>query len=368
MRRAHSLALRPAQVRSKHARCRTRVVSSIRNHTRLPWLGAALVGSLAHAQGPTSEPAPPPTVAQELARLRARIDAPFAPYAPYVTGPLFLGDDELDAIPEANSNHVLSRPWFDNVDLHGFAAVTYLDSGRAGSAPGGEFSLKEATLFLEAEAWENVAVVVELWAARYYYGNRFKANELYVDVGGLGTEDAQLGLRAGGFEVPFGEEYLRWDAHETPLIVFSAADPYGVDDGLELYGALGPVGWIAALSNGGDEGGYGKLFTGKVYGDVFRELYLSESVLASGTTNGSSLFLSGNRIGPVGANGSSTLGASPSDEVEATCWELDARVGGARRGSLLLQLGGGRIASYAARAPSRRPGARDRTRGARRTR
>jgi hypothetical protein len=313
---------------------------------RLLWIAPLVAGPLLHAQESGGTENVPEPVRRELLDLRARLDAlEGRPAPPVEPEPVDLSDDELSSLPAANSNHVLSRRWFENIDLSGFAAVTYLDTGGTGTNRHGSFLLKEATLFLEAEVWEHASLFTEIWLQRYLYGDRFSANELHFRLDGLfaGENGRGLGLKVGRFELPFGEEYLRWDAHETPLIVFSAADPYGVDEGLELFGAAGPVGWIASLSTGtfgnGADDAAGKLVAAKLYGDVGSDLYLSGSVLSSGKTAQSALTLSGNAITPVGAAGSSTLGASPSDEVAALCWEVDARIAAKRCANLYLGLG-----------------------------
>jgi hypothetical protein len=313
---------------------------------RLLWIAPLVAGPLLHAQETAEGTDVPESVRQELLDLRARLDALEGRPAPFVEPvAVDLSDDELSSLPAANSNHVLSRRWFENFDLRGFAAFTYLDTGRTGTNPNGSFFVKEATLFLDAEVWEHATISSEIWLARYLFGDRFTANELYLRLDGLfaGADGRGLGLKVGRFELPFGEEYLRWDAHETPMIIFSAADPYGVDEGLELFGRAGPVGWIASLSTGtfgnGADDAPGKLAAAKLYGDVGPDLYLSGSVLSSGKAAQSALALSGTALNPVGAAASSSLGASPSDEVEALCWEIDAKIAARRRANLYVGFG-----------------------------
>lgn len=314
--------------------------------SRLRWVAPLVLGAAAGAQDASVPLLDEPVVdvEHELALLRARIAALEAapPASDDARGPVDLAGDELASIPRANGNHVLSRPWFDNLSISGFAAVTWLDSGGTGSVSGGAFFVKEATLFVDADVWKNTSVFIELWAGRYFYGDRFRANELYVEVRELGGSNA--GARVGRFEIPFGEEYLRWDAPEHPLINFTAADPYGVDAGVELYGSVGGLGWVVAVANGDeDDSTSGPLVALKAYGDLHRDVFLSGSLLSTGSVEASTLRLSGTEIGPVGADGPSTGGTSPSEDVEALCWEADARLFGQRRAALLTQLGGARI-------------------------
>jgi hypothetical protein len=298
------------------------------------------------AQELAEDPPSPPPVWEELLRLHGRIDAlergQEAPVASEPV-PIDLSGDEQSAL-EPNADHVLSRPWYENLTLRGHAALTYLDTGGTGTAEHGSFLIKEASLFLDAQVWERAFVVTEVWLSRFQFGNGMSLGDFYLQLTDLaGSEGAAgLGLKAGRFEIPFGEEYLRWDANETPWISFTAADPYGMDEGLELYGPLGPLGWIAAVTNGNGSGaddGASKQFCGKLYSEPTDDLYFSGSVLSLGETESSALRLSGSPIMPVGSGGASSAGTSPSDDVDALCWELDARLGAARRAGLNLQIG-----------------------------
>ena len=60
-----------------------------------------------------------------------------------------------------------------------------------------------------------------------------------------------LNVRAGRIDVPFGEEYLMRDAIDNPLISHSLPDIWGVDEGIELYGAAGKFSYVVAVQNGG---------------------------------------------------------------------------------------------------------------------
>src|SRR3989442_1402379 len=69
-----------------------------------------------------------------------------------------------------------------------------------------------------------------------------------------------LNIRAGRFDIAFGEEYLTRDAIDNPLISHSLQDFWGVDEGLEFYGTLAKVSYVLAVQNGGEAGG-GRDFT-----------------------------------------------------------------------------------------------------------
>ncbi len=303
---------------------------------------------VAAAQELQEDPPIPPPVWEEILRLRARLEALEREHDPLATSrateSIDLSGEEVQPLP-TTSEHVLARPWYDNIALSGYGALAYLDSGGTGTTSDGSFVVKEASLFLDAQVWERTSFFTEVWLARYQFGTGFSLNEYYLQFSNLFAPDGEqgLGVKAGKFELPFGEEYLRWDANETPLITFSAADPYGVDEGVELYGALGPVHWITAVTNGatgsGADDGPAKLGVAKLYGDLNQDLYWSASVLGTGTTQRSALRLGGSTITSVGFEGDSSAGTSPSDEVKSLCWELDTRIASTRVAHLNLQFG-----------------------------
>ena len=94
------------------------------------------------------------------------------------------GDDELPSV-EPNRNHVLSRPWYDNFRISGYAAVTFFDTGDAGSTDDGTFVVKEATLFLDAQLWKDVELASEIRLLRYLFGGSLTIGELYLSPIGL---------------------------------------------------------------------------------------------------------------------------------------------------------------------------------------
>jgi hypothetical protein len=71
------------------------------------------------------------------------------------------------------------------------------------------------------------------------------------DISKLWGKTGQLNARLGRMDIPFGEEYLTRDVIDNPLISHSLSDFWGVDEGLELYGALGKFNYVAAVQNGG---------------------------------------------------------------------------------------------------------------------
>ncbi len=318
--------------------------------SRTPWIVPLLLVSGAQAQELEEEQPSVQSLLEELRELHARLDALEADREPPLGeydegGGIDLSGEELASIDGANSNHVLSQPWFENVDLGGYGALDYLDSGNAGTTPDGSFLVKEASLFLDAQVWERMSLYTEIWYTRYSFVNQFTLGEFYAQFTGLFAGDdggRGLGVRVGRVYIPFGENYLWWDATENPLITFSAADPYGFDRGVVIYGDLGPAHWISSVTNGSlsaADDAAAKLVSGKVYGEPCGDLYLSASLLTTGNTERSAFRLGDNFITPVGVGASSSVGASPNDEVNTTCWELDAELGESLRASLALQVG-----------------------------
>jgi hypothetical protein len=311
-----------------------------------------MVGTVrAQELGGDEHPPVPSPVLDELRRLRARVDALENAHstgdAPMAQSSIDLSGEELTSIQSPAENHVLSRPWFENVDLSGYAAFTYLDTGGEGTSPDGSFLVKEASLFVDAEIWDRVFFHDETWIVRFPNSDQFMVGELYANMRNVfaAEEGDGLGLKVGRFELPFGEDYLRWDANETRWISFTAADPYGIDEGVEIYGALGGAHWFAAITIGsgggnGSDDGPAKLGALKLYGNPGQDLYTSLSLLTTGSSTRTALRLSGTSLTPVGAGGAaSALGASPSEQVDTSCWEVDARIAESRRVNVGLQFG-----------------------------
>jgi hypothetical protein len=86
--------------------------------------------------------------------------------------------------------------------------------------------------------WGDVYFFTELNLATRESGDLdLRVGELYLDfedVSKLWGHDRQLNVRAGRFDIPFGEEYLARDAIDNPLISHSLVDLWGVDEGIEL--------------------------------------------------------------------------------------------------------------------------------------
>ncbi len=204
-----------------------------------------------------------------------------------------LGQREADthaaAEPTAESL-IPARSAFNRIHLRGEGAVAFSDSQANGQFPNHEFRVDEARLYLEAPIWGEVYFFGELnLYQREEHEIDLRAGEVFIDAENLSKlwgEDRQLNLRAGRFNIPFGEEYLLRHAIDNPLISHSVTDLWGVNEGLEVYGALGPFRYVAAVQNGpynvvrdfnGD-----KTFTGRLAYEPFKWLHLSGSALRTG--------------------------------------------------------------------------------------
>ncbi|HYG21323.1 MAG TPA: hypothetical protein VEH04_00980 [Verrucomicrobiae bacterium] len=146
-----------------------------------------------------------------------------------------------------------------NLHLSGEAGIAFFNTGSAGFAPHSEFRVDEARIYLEAPIWNEVYFFGELnLATREDSDLSAKLGEFYLDfenISQLWGRDTQLNLRIGRLEIPFGEEYLHRDAIDNPLISHSLADFWGIDPGVELYGALGKFSYVLAVQNGSAENG-----------------------------------------------------------------------------------------------------------------
>lgn len=141
------------------------------------------------------------------------------------------------------------------VIISGEGGLAFFDSGSDGQFPNSEFRVDEAKLFLDAQVIERVYFFTELnITTRELMNTAVQFGELYVDfeeVSRLWGNDRLLNVRVGRLDIPFGEEYLSRDAIDNPLISHSVTDFWGVDEGVEIYGAVGRFDYVVAVQNGG---------------------------------------------------------------------------------------------------------------------
>ena len=243
-----------------------------------------------------------------------------------------LSPQQQHSIEDVNNSNVLSNPWWRNFDISGFGAAGYYDTGSAGTRDNGGFEIKEASLFVTAEVWDDVEFFIELQTNRLGKDNdKFsRTGEVYVHFHDISlTDSVTVGLKLGRIDIPFGEEYLWQDAIDNPLITNSAAYPYGWDEGLLVYGDIHGLGWIAAITDGTDdrstEENSDKALNFKIYGRPIESLDLSLSMMTNGDVSKSAIEFGGSHFRPVGVAHQSTAGISPSTEVDGDLLEFNAK-------------------------------------------
>ena len=141
------------------------------------------------------------------------------------------------------------------LNLSGEGAVAYFGGQRNALFSTDVFRLDELKLFLEAALGGSAYLFSEIDVFnRDSNSGAWRSGELYLELEGVSRiwgSDGQLTLRLGRVDIPFGEEYAQRDAIDNPLISHSVADFWGVDEGIEAYGSLGKLQYVAAFQNGG---------------------------------------------------------------------------------------------------------------------
>lgn len=170
------------------------------------------------------------------------------------------------------------------------AAFTYFRTGRNGQFPEGEFRADDPTVRIEAPVMKDVYFFTELNLLRRETNSEaFELGEMYVDFENVSARWGQPGLlsvRAGRINIPFGEEYQRRGPLANPLISHSLPDIWGVDEGLEVYGSIGPASYVLAVQNGGvsrlRDHHRDKAVTARVGWQPRRWLHVSASAMRTG--------------------------------------------------------------------------------------
>lgn len=265
-----------------------------------------------------------------------------------------LSGDELPAIPsEQQSTEVLARPWYRNLTLSGFGTGGAVWTEDAGSDSHASFLTYQGQLEVDAEAWEAIHVYSELSLTQVGHEDdqNVRVGELYVHFRDAGEtffrRPGTVGVKVGRMDIPFGEDYLTRDVLDNPLVTWSAAIPYGIDEGIVVHAKLGEQhkwGWTAGWMNGNLQRSHDddleKFLSFKLHGNPTDDLYVSASGYWNGDTDSSAIGLGGTYFMPVGSWGyTSTNGISGSDEVDAYSYELDARYAFNAYDSVKVQFG-----------------------------
>ncbi len=218
------------------------------------------------------------------------------------------------------------------VHVSGEAGVAFFHTGRDGQFPKDEFRADDIAIGIEAPVWKDVYFYGEMkLLTREANTEATQLGELYVDFENAsalwGGARGLLGVRAGRINVPFGEEYLARTPAANPLISHSLSDIWGVDEGLEAYGRVGPLHYVFAVQNGGisrlRDFNADKAVVGRVAWEPLPWLHVSGSgmrtgELASIADNLSEVWFANGffrALGPV----------ARTPTFQANLWEADAR-------------------------------------------
>jgi hypothetical protein len=180
------------------------------------------------------------------------------------------------------------------------AGLAFFNTGTAGQFPKAEFRADDPMITIEAPVMKDIYFFTDLrLLTRETNVESFQLGELYVDFENVSARWGQpglLSLRAGRLNIPFGEEYLLRGPVANPLISHSLSDIWGTDEGIEIYGRIGPASYVVAVQNGGvsrlrDFNG-DKSIAGRVSWDPARWLHLSASAMRTGELAATTDFLS----------------------------------------------------------------------------
>jgi hypothetical protein len=233
------------------------------------------------------------------------------------------GSGQTDALGEGSTASLSSN--FGKVHLSGEGGAGLFATGSDGFAPNWEFRLDEARLFVDAQAWNNIYAYFELNLATHENQN-ISLGEAYVDaedVSQLWGRPGQLNVRIGRMYIPFGEEYLRRNAIDNPLISRSLSDLWGYDEGVEVYGAAGKFSYVAAVQNGGVHQSRDfdpdKSLAGRLSYDPNQHLHFSISGMRTGD-----LDAKGDKMSAMWFGGGFFVPLGTSKDFHANLAEIDA--------------------------------------------
>jgi len=176
------------------------------------------------------------------------------------------------------------------VRVMGEAGAAFFHTGSDGQFPKSEFRADDPMISIEAPVAKDVYFFTELkLLTRETNVENFQLGEMYVDFENLSAAWGHPGLlsfRAGRVNIPFGEEYQFRYPVENPLISHSLSDLWGTDEGVEIYGRLGPARYVVAVQNGGTsrlhDFNADKAVVGRIGWDPYEWLHLSGSAMRTG--------------------------------------------------------------------------------------
>ena len=230
-----------------------------------------------------------------------------------------------------------------SIRLGGEAGFTFRSSAAGGSSPNSAFRVDDAKLFVEAGLWRNATFFGGMnLTTREGQDDTGRTGEIYVqfeDILSRWGKPRALNAKVGRFDIPFGEEYQTRTVMENPLVAHSVADPWGIDEGVEVYGTVAGVRYVLAVQNGGvdtiHDFNRDKSIAGRLGYDPTRWLHLSGSAMRTGALNSaldkmSAEWIGGGFFRPIGPVAPATF--------DANLYQVDAKVHG-EAGSLGLTVG-----------------------------
>ncbi len=222
-------------------------------------------------------------------------------------------EDERESPPERESERDLARRvealetgdsagaprWPARLRLSGSANTGYFHGAKDGFFPGSSFDVWDARLFLEADLGRDVRVaerrvlrdmgLVFEWDLVRLGELQNEIGDLYVDLRGL-ADSGWLNLQAGRFQIPVGENYLRFGRGyaSNPFVTNPVGGPWWWDEGLRLYGSSPEdrLGYVASVTDGetpfDEDWDSDPQATLKLFARPTEWLYLSASGLRAG--------------------------------------------------------------------------------------
>jgi hypothetical protein len=231
---------------------------------------------------------------------------------------------------ETASRHTGSEVarWLEHVRIGGSANTGYYDGQKNSVTADDNFLVWDARFFVDVELGQEVRLF-EITLVRNV-GFSFEWNlvrlgslkndvgELYIDFQGI-ANTGWVNLQLGRFQVPVGENYLRFSQgyYENPFITNAVGGAWFWDEGVKLYGgdSSGLFSYVASISSG--ETAFNsavsdhKQYTLKLALDPLDWLHLSASGLYSGVIGSASNRGSGGALwlgeSWAGAFGSGTI-------------------------------------------------------------
>ena len=201
---------------------------------------------------------------------------------------------ELQSLQSRTDSSAPSRGASSNRDqevrISAEAGLAFFKTGSEGQFPGASFRADDPVIAIEVPVAKRGYFFSELkLLTRDTNVENFELGEIYVDFEDVSAAWGQpgfLSFRAGRLNIPFGHEYERRSPVANPLISHSLSDIWGADEGVEIYGRIGPARYVLAVQNGGvsrlRDATSDKSVVGRIGWDPSPWLQLSGSAMRTG--------------------------------------------------------------------------------------